>query len=81
MRSPGIKMHRDPRAIDEFRDEHHQHRDSCNQPAQSVNKHVAHGVRAAHAFPMKHHAKLRERESQERSHGIQGNQPIRYPAE
>ena len=78
---PGNQEDGDPGAIDEFRDQHHEHRDSRNQPAEAVNKHVAPGVRAAHPFPMKHHANLRQGESQKSSHGIQGNQAVGYAAE
>ena len=75
------QKYRNPRPSDELGNQHHNHRDPRGAGADSVDRHVMLRARILRLAPVRNHAALGERESQERAHRIQRNQPVRHAAE
>src|ERR1700692_2633516 len=75
------QQHHDPRSLRKLRHHNHADRNSSSKRSQSINKHPASRGPALRIFPpVPHHPRLRQCESQKRSHRKQRNQPVRNPA-
>src|SRR5579871_962040 len=71
----GNQRQRDPRALDKLGHQHHHYGNGGSESSQGVQEH-AEAVPALRLSPVRHHSRLRQRERQKRSIGIEGNQSI-----
>ena len=72
----GNEEQRDPRAFDEFRNQHHDDGDAGDERAESIDQRALQPVRAAIFPPVHDHAGLRKREGQKRADGIERDEPV-----